>query len=328
MKTLSKLLATIIGLALLGISQAQAFGHAEEPSKITFYHHDALGSVIATSNENGEMILSEEYQPYGEKIYQAADSNGGNEDWFTGKNYSQELDLSYFGARWYDAKQGRFLSMDPVGVELASIHSFNRYHYANNNPYKYVDPDGNNAVTAFGGLIVESGNFLTGGGFDGAQVLSALSDGYNGVGEGFAASAYQDATEIIPVGKILGFGSKVFKGARSLITNGGGKVVSKRAFWSGPGARKAAEEYARSTGGKTLEMTLTGKALDKITTRGNFKYVKPLWNVASKNFARGAKGPVDVFHSREGVRLKSVWAQSEFPILKNQGNDINYHIVD
>ena len=58
MKTLSKLLVTIIGLALLGISQVQAFGHAEEPSKVTFYHHDALGSVIATSNENGEMILS------------------------------------------------------------------------------------------------------------------------------------------------------------------------------------------------------------------------------------------------------------------------------
>ena len=147
MKTIFRILVTVIGLTLLGISHVQAFGHAEEPSKITFYHHDALGSVIATSNENGEMILSEEYQPYGEKIYQAADSNGGNEDWFTGKNYSQELDLTYFGARWYDAKQGRFLSMDPAGVELASIHSFNRYVYAINNPYKYVDPDGNAPIS-------------------------------------------------------------------------------------------------------------------------------------------------------------------------------------
>ena len=158
MKTIFRILVTVIGLTLLGISHVQAFGHAEEPSKITFYHHDALGSVIATSNEDGEMILSEEYQPYGEKIYQAADSSGGNEDWFTGKNYSQELDLTYFGARWYDAKQGRFLSMDPVPVSITSIHSFNRYVYAINNPYKYIDPDGLAEVFAQDGRFISAFN--------------------------------------------------------------------------------------------------------------------------------------------------------------------------
>jgi uncharacterized protein RhaS with RHS repeats len=43
-------------------------------------------------------------------------------------------------ARYYDPVIGRFYSNDPVGFR--DVHSFNRYAYANNNPYKYVDPDG------------------------------------------------------------------------------------------------------------------------------------------------------------------------------------------
>ena len=35
---------------------------------------------------------------------------------------------------------GRFYSNDPIGFR--DVHSFNRYAYANNNPYKYVDPTG------------------------------------------------------------------------------------------------------------------------------------------------------------------------------------------
>ena len=51
-------------------------------------------------------------------------------------------------ARYYDPVIGRFYSNDPVdtlghmqrGNSIA--HGFNRYAYANNNPYKYTDPDG------------------------------------------------------------------------------------------------------------------------------------------------------------------------------------------
>jgi uncharacterized protein RhaS with RHS repeats len=43
-------------------------------------------------------------------------------------------------ARYYDPVIGRFYSNDPVGFR--DIHSFNRYAYANNNPYKFIDPNG------------------------------------------------------------------------------------------------------------------------------------------------------------------------------------------
>jgi uncharacterized protein RhaS with RHS repeats len=43
--------------------------------------------------------------------------------------------------RYYDPESGRFLSADPVQVG-GNGESFNRYAYANDNPYRYTDPDG------------------------------------------------------------------------------------------------------------------------------------------------------------------------------------------
>ncbi|MBJ7576080.1 hypothetical protein JHB91_12885 [Luteimonas sp. MC1828] len=37
---------------------------------------------------------------------------------------------------------GKFLSVDPVAADGSTDANFNRYRYANSNPYKYTDPDG------------------------------------------------------------------------------------------------------------------------------------------------------------------------------------------
>jgi len=57
-------------------------------------------------------------------------------------------------ARYYDPVIGRFYSNDPVDAvshlsNEEGIKGFNRYSYAVNNPYKYIDPDGK-AVFYFG----------------------------------------------------------------------------------------------------------------------------------------------------------------------------------
>ena len=54
-------------------------------------------------------------------------------------------------ARYYDPVIGRFYSNDPVGTvehlgTSNGIHGFNRYAYANNNPYKYTDPTGESSL--------------------------------------------------------------------------------------------------------------------------------------------------------------------------------------
>ncbi|MBE2294737.1 MAG: hypothetical protein IAF00_07290 [Phycisphaerales bacterium] len=44
--------------------------------------------------------------------------------------------LVCLGARYYDPLAGRFMAVDPAGVDASNPYSFNRYAYANNNPYK------------------------------------------------------------------------------------------------------------------------------------------------------------------------------------------------
>jgi RHS repeat-associated protein len=75
------------------------------------------------------------YKPFGESIETAKDEVG-----YTGHKFDTDLGLSYMQARYYDPVIGRFYSNDPIGFR--DVHSFNRYAYANNNPYKYTDPDG------------------------------------------------------------------------------------------------------------------------------------------------------------------------------------------
>ncbi|MFK5948222.1 MAG: RHS repeat-associated core domain-containing protein [Methylococcales bacterium] len=75
------------------------------------------------------------YKPFGDSIEQAKDEVG-----YTGHKFDTDLGLSYMQARYYDPVIGRFYSNDPIGYR--GVHSFNRYAYVNNNPYKYVDPSG------------------------------------------------------------------------------------------------------------------------------------------------------------------------------------------
>lgn len=49
--------------------------------------------------------------------------------------------------RYYDPHLGVFLSVDPVTVYDNPASQFHRYRYANNNPYKYTDPEGMVAET-------------------------------------------------------------------------------------------------------------------------------------------------------------------------------------
>lgn len=44
--------------------------------------------------------------------------------------------------RYYDPIAGRFLSVDPVVTDEETGGHFNRYVYGNNNPYRFIDPDG------------------------------------------------------------------------------------------------------------------------------------------------------------------------------------------
>lgn len=127
-----------LAAATLLVMASTSLAHAER--RTTYYHTDALGSVVAASDQSGALLWRKQYAPFGEQLDSTA---GGDERLaYTGKQHDNVLGLTYFGARYYDPHIGRFVSVDPAGFDPSNPTSFNRYAYVNNNPYKYVDPDG------------------------------------------------------------------------------------------------------------------------------------------------------------------------------------------
>ncbi|HID45348.1 MAG TPA: hypothetical protein EYP34_06310, partial [Chromatiaceae bacterium] len=109
---------------LLLLIQLSSLATAQE--RITYIHTDALGSPIAASDEDGNFIWRESYEPYGKRLRL---QKGSDRPWYTGK-YEEDIGLVYYGKRWYNPEIGRFYSVDPVRFNEANIHSFNRYAYA------------------------------------------------------------------------------------------------------------------------------------------------------------------------------------------------------
>jgi RHS repeat-associated protein len=110
----------------------------KKASTVTYLHSDYLGSTAAESDISGVVATRIRYQPFGESIGTVKLDDIG----YTGHKFDTDLGLSYMEARYYDPVLGRFMANDPVGFSAASPMTFNRYSYANNNPYKFVDPDG------------------------------------------------------------------------------------------------------------------------------------------------------------------------------------------
>ncbi len=106
-------------------------------SSVTYLHTDALGSPVARTNASGQVISRTRYEPYGYVASGAVPTLG-----FTGHVNDADTGLTYMQQRYYDPVAGRFLSIDPVVTFADTGDSFNRYAYAENNPYRYVDPDG------------------------------------------------------------------------------------------------------------------------------------------------------------------------------------------
>ena len=173
---MTRLLASLL-LALLSLT-------AQGVEEVIYYHNDALGSPIIATDQEGRVVWRKSYAPYGQPIGPAAP----NEPGYTGKFEEPDLGIQDFGARWYDPRIGRFLAIDPVGFDPQNPQSFNRYAYANNNPYRFVDPNGESPLDV-GFFIVDTVSF-------GMAVYSGNPEAIASAGIDLAASAVGLASPI------------------------------------------------------------------------------------------------------------------------------------
>jgi len=117
-----------------------------------YYHSDHLGSTSWVTDQNGRVHEHVEYFPYGEVWRDVkGDTRGGpvkgQRFLFTAKEMDEETGLYYFGARYYEPRQARWKSADPVIVALPersirSMGEINPYGYAAGRPTLLIDPDG------------------------------------------------------------------------------------------------------------------------------------------------------------------------------------------
>ena len=112
---------------------------------VTYIHTDALGSVVAETDSSGKVIKRYTYEPYGAVVGgQVTDGPA-----YTGHVSDAATGLSYMQQRYMYTELGVFLSVDPVTAYQQPVEQFNRYRYANGNPYKFTDPDGRESGAAF-----------------------------------------------------------------------------------------------------------------------------------------------------------------------------------
>jgi RHS repeat-associated protein len=188
---------------------------------VTFFHNDISGTPMVATDAAGNVVWKESYKPYGEKLRnEPASREGKNKIGFAGTSFDESTGLSYMGARYYDPVIGRFMGIDPVGFQEKNIHSFNRYAYANNNPYKFIDRNGRSAEHVLNGSELSG---LTG------QMIGAdpsTRTGSQAIGAKWQSEALNQASAL-SLATSAGEGVMVFSGMRLAV-----REVAKSQFFS------------------------------------------------------------------------------------------------
>jgi RHS repeat-associated protein len=113
-------------------------------SRYLFYTPDQINSTRVVTDQAGTVVYSAAHDPYG-GIQQTWVNTFDPTPKFSGKERDAESGLDYFGARYYDRAQYRFISVDPetnpVGC-AAQPQLWHLFGYCRNNPLAFVDPDG------------------------------------------------------------------------------------------------------------------------------------------------------------------------------------------
>ena len=97
---------------------------------------DHLGTSSTRLNTGGTVIDHEEYYPFGDSSLRTWEKKRYR---YVGKEKDGESGLYYYGARYYMAWVGRFISVDPLADKYAQL---TPYNYAANGPIGGLDVDG------------------------------------------------------------------------------------------------------------------------------------------------------------------------------------------
>ena len=106
-----------------------------------FYVRDHLGNNRATVSSTGQVEAIDDYFPYGMPIKDTRWEEPPQTYKFGNKEFEMlmRVNLYDFHARLYDPAIARFISIDP---HAEKYYSTSPYVYCNNNPIRFIDPNG------------------------------------------------------------------------------------------------------------------------------------------------------------------------------------------
>lgn len=104
-----------------------------------YYLKDHLGSIRVVANGSNAIVSAQDYDMWGFLIEGRSFDSYKSKYKFTGKERDKESNLDYFGARYYDSRIGRWISIDTL---FEKHYDFSPYNYVLNNTLRLVDPDG------------------------------------------------------------------------------------------------------------------------------------------------------------------------------------------
>ena len=109
-----------------------------------YYSLNSHGDVVAITDSDGKILNQYEYDSWGNVTSRVEGMN--NPFLYSGEMYDEKAGLYYLRARYYDPSVGRFISEDTNKGQVDNPLTLNRYTYVHNNPTRYFDPTGNQAV--------------------------------------------------------------------------------------------------------------------------------------------------------------------------------------
>ncbi|MBI3035441.1 VCBS repeat-containing protein [Candidatus Woesearchaeota archaeon] len=161
-----------------------------------FYHADHLGSTTLITNEQGNVVESEFYSPFGESL--SVNSNEKNK-LYTGQ-FKDGTGQYYYKTRYYKPDWTRFTQCDKIKPELYNPQLLNCYAYGLNNPYRYKDDSGNVPID----VIVDIG-------FIGYDIYKLAAEGKGKNNENINALKLDLVGAAVPYATGLGAASRVVK---------------------------------------------------------------------------------------------------------------------
>jgi RHS repeat-associated protein len=128
----------VIALALVCLVPRVAAAQAQAET-IEYYAQDAIGSIRVVFSPAGTVLARQDYGPFGRQLFTVP---AMPKEGFGAQEKDDESDQSYFHARMFQARTGRFTQTDPVFNALFDPRAWNRYSYSFNAPNEYTDWDG------------------------------------------------------------------------------------------------------------------------------------------------------------------------------------------